>query len=98
MTHSAELEALIKRFSKELWVELTAQRPLSPAIRYRWQGAMQVLSEVYGQAQLQACLAALWREQFGELDTALVEQLQRFEIPAQAATAPVYPSSNAGKD
>lgn len=98
MTHSAELEALIKQFSKELWVELEAQRPLSPAIRYHWQGAMQVLSEVYGQEQVQACLALLWREQFGQLDAVLAEQLERFEMPAQAATAPVYPSSNAGKD
>ncbi len=97
MTQAPDLPVLVKQFCEELWREWEAQRPLSPAIRYRWQGAMKVLCELYGEEPVQQALAQLWRERFGQLDGALAQHIQRLELPAQAAAAPVYPSAGAGQ-
>lgn len=97
MTAPPDLEQLLPAFCEELWAELESERPLSPAIRYRWQGAMQALSGVFGETAVQRQLTRLWRERLGDIDEALEQQLQHFEIPPQSRAAPVYPSSESAQ-
>lgn len=89
----SDLQAVLRAQNEPVWQELKSGRPLSPAIRYRWQGAMMLLCELYGDAAVQDALLQHWREAFGDPASELSGQLAAFELPACADTAPVYPAS-----
>ena len=96
--NSPDLQSLLSSQNEPVWRELHAGRPLSPAIRYRWQGAMRVLCELYGATEVQQAILRQWRENFGDPDAELINQLSAFELPPWADTAPVYPAAASEAD